>query len=129
MEFFVPGVPVPQGRPRAYRTGNGIGMFDPPESKAWKATVAQVAGLHRDRWHEGALVVTLKFYMPRAKTTKPLEPCTKRPDVDNLSKSILDALNEVCYKDDSQVVALSVTKRYAHHPEEVGVNIDIEELK
>ena len=127
MEFFVPGTPVPQGRPRAFQRGGKIGMYDPATSKAWKSTVTQVAGYQRDRWHEGALVVTLKFYMPKPKAAKPFTPCTKKPDIDNLSKAVLDALNEVCYKDDSQVIALSVTKRYATG--DIGVHVHIEELK
>lgn len=38
--------------------------------------------------------------------------CTKKPDVDNIAKSILDALNDTAYADDSQVIGLIVTKKY-----------------
>lgn len=41
---------------------------------------------------------------------------TKRPDVDNLTKSVLDALNGVAWADDSQIVQLSVVKQYAEKP-------------
>ena len=34
------------------------------------------------------------------------------PDVDNLSKFILDAMNEVFYEDDRQVVELNSHKEY-----------------
>lgn len=37
---------------------------------------------------------------------------TKKPDADNIAKSILDALNGLAYKDDSQVSALLVLKDY-----------------
>ena len=38
---------------------------------------------------------------------------TKKPDVDNIAKSILDALNGFVFKDDNQVSKISVEKRYA----------------
>ena len=41
---------------------------------------------------------------------------TVKPDTDNIAKSILDALNGIAYKDDKQVVTLSVKKRYDEVP-------------
>lgn len=38
---------------------------------------------------------------------------TCKPDVDNIQKVVLDALNERAYKDDAQVVRISCEKRYA----------------
>ena len=40
-----------------------------------------------------------------------IKPCVK-PDVDNITKSILDALNGVAYYDDSGVIELKVSKEY-----------------
>lgn len=37
---------------------------------------------------------------------------TKKPDADNIAKSILDALNGLAYHDDAQVVQLNVFKFY-----------------
>lgn len=37
---------------------------------------------------------------------------TKKPDADNIAKIILDSLNGLAYKDDSQVSALLVLKDY-----------------
>ena len=67
----------------------------------------------------------LEFYFPRPKnhyrtTTvielKPTAPHihTNMPDVDNLSKFILDAMNEVFYEDDRQVVELNSHKEYVN---------------
>lgn len=39
-----------------------------------------------------------------------------KPDLDNVAKSILDALNGVAYYDDNQVTDLKVAKRYAEKP-------------
>jgi Holliday junction resolvase RusA-like endonuclease len=44
-----------------------------------------------------------------------MRPVTK-PDVDNLAKSVLDAINGVAYKDDNQIVDLVARKVYADIP-------------
>jgi len=41
---------------------------------------------------------------------------TIKPDTDNIAKSILDSLNGIAYKDDKQVVMLTVEKWYAEVP-------------
>lgn len=41
---------------------------------------------------------------------------TKKPDLDNVAKSILDSINGVAYKDDSQVVSLTINKYYSDIP-------------
>lgn len=50
---------------------------------------------------------------------------TKKPDADNIAKIILDSLNGLAYKDDSQVSALLVLKDYG---EENKIIIELEEL-
>lgn len=49
---------------------------------------------------------------------------TTRPDVDNYAKSILDSLNGITWRDDSQIVSLTINKRYG---EVDGAIIEIEE--
>ena len=41
---------------------------------------------------------------------------TKKPDTDNVAKSILDACNKIAYDDDSHVVELFVEKWYSDEP-------------
>lgn len=48
----------------------------------------------------------------------------KKPDVDNIAKIICDALNKVAYKDDTQIVELTIIKKYAVEPK---VKITLEE--
>jgi hypothetical protein len=48
---------------------------------------------------------------------------TVTPDVDNVAKSITDALNSVLYHDDKQIVLMTVTKTYVE--EDVGVHVNI----
>ena len=41
---------------------------------------------------------------------------TKKPDGDNILKVVADALNGVCYKDDKNLVSMSVEKFYSDMP-------------
>lgn len=41
---------------------------------------------------------------------------SKKPDIDNIVKAVLDALNKVAYRDDTQVVELQVRKQYSERP-------------
>jgi Holliday junction resolvase RusA-like endonuclease len=50
-------------------------------------------------------------------------PC-KKPDLDNVVKSFMDAMNGIVYSDDSQVVEIHTTKVYA---ETGGVDVLIKE--
>lgn len=56
------------------------------------------------------------IYRPRTLRRKDFgAPKTTRPDLDNLTKSVLDALTEsgLAFSDDSQVAALEMSKRYS----------------
>lgn len=70
---------------------------------------------------DGSLKVMMLAYFPIPKSTpKKLAALmregkirhVKRPDVDNIAKSVLDALNGVAFDDDSAVYSLFVAKRY-----------------
>lgn len=71
---------------------------------------------------EGALRVKISAYygIPKSFNSKKahlarideLRP-TVRPDCDNISKNLCDALNGIAFKDDKQIVTLIVQKFYA----------------
>lgn len=71
--------------------------------------------------HDGAVSVFIEavFPVPTAwnKTKKKeaisgLVQPTGKPDLDNIAKAVLDALNGLAYTDDSRVLDLRITKRY-----------------
>lgn len=128
IEFEIEGKAEPQGRPRATHTGigKGIRLYDPPKSKAYKQVVGLKGRAHMARNHLEAhtepLRVTLGFYFkpPKSYTKKRLKAIeskrelhVKKPDSDNLAKAVTDALNTICYKDDSQIVELIIRKEYS----------------
>lgn len=126
ISFVIPGNPISQGRPRAAKRGKKIIMYDPKESKDYKRYVAMIAKQHApNNLLEGALGVKLKIYrqIPKSTTKKDRELYNagiKRPtvksDIDNYTKSILDACNGIIYKDDSQIVGLWAEKYYSDEP-------------
>lgn len=81
---------------------------------------------------EKPLVATIKVYFETPKslskkkrTSLMYTPYNKRPDCDNLAKSILDALNGLAYKDDKQITYLTIEKLYG---EENKIEVDLEEV-
>ena len=122
IKFRIPGKVQPQGRPRASSRGGYVRLYDPPTSRDYKKHVKEVAKEYAPSEPlEGPLHVRMTFSKQYLKSwTKKqranaedgiLLPTTK-PDIDNLSKGIMDALNGVIWKDDSQVVELLLSKIY-----------------
>jgi len=135
VDVDVIGVPAAQPRPRACVVAGRARMYDPGTAGAWRQLVRQALASHatRDR-EEAAVAVDLAVRIPRAKahySTKPLSlrpsaPSAHiiKPDIDNLAKAILDETG-VIIKDDKQIVALTVTKRYIEPGEKGGARIRI----
>ena len=111
--------PVPQGRPRFVKRGNFVTTYDPKTSKDFKESLKKLVS--NPTLSESALEVSVTFYMsiPKSKPKKwresPPRHC-KKPDVDNLVKSTLDALTGILWKDDSQIVTLKAHKEYSSQP-------------
>jgi Holliday junction resolvase RusA-like endonuclease len=130
LDVRVYGLPVPQGRPRAraFRLPNGVvkaSVYERAEDKDWKRTVeAQLVAHKPPAPVDGPLCVTLAFTLPRpASLPKRVEyPMAHRRDVDNLAKGVMDAAAGLIYRDDAQIVDLSVSKRFGASP---GVHIRV----
>lgn len=85
----------------------------------------------------GPLRVTVVFHMRRPQShfrsngdLKPTAPRwhTSRPDVDKLSRSVLDALKGVTWGDDSQVVYKEALKPYCDLGQPEGVEVAVQIL-
>lgn len=81
---------------------------------------------------KSSLEMSLIFFYKKPTSKKPVH--ISRHDVDNLAKTVMDALQGICYFNDNQIVNLSVVKRYCYDEDEhvytrEGVLIWIEEIK
>ena len=120
--FTVEGAPVGKGRPKFARRGNFVTAYTPAKTKTYEAVIADFAttDMGAKPCSTGAVQLHVDAYMPipaswsRAKKLRALRgeihPTTK-PDLDNVCKAGADALNGIAYKDDSQIVGLSMIKR------------------
>ena len=130
----LPGQPKAMGRPR-YRKFQGF--YNPTKKELnkykavllerrtelfWKPDVVYPKGV--------PVMVRLDCQMRRPKIhfksggvrsfdrlknwAKQMIGCTTSPDIDNIAKLVMDAMNGVIYFDDRQVVQLEVTKTYSN---------------
>ena len=130
IEFFIHGVPVPQGSKRAFQnrhTGR-VQLVEVGGDRltAWRHAVRfEALRAYGDAAPAtGAVELVLEFFMTRPKNhsnkrglkpTAPRVPIT-RPDIDKSSRAVLDSLTGVLYRDDSQVTRLTAAKYYGEHP-------------
>lgn len=133
LKFTVPGKPAPQGSKR--HVGHGIMVESSRELGPWRERVALAA--HNTMTTTGAppfvgaVTVGLSFTLPRPKSTpkRSTPPAVKRPDLDKLTRAVLDAITNIVLLDDAQVVGLRTCKRLAEIGETPGVTITIKEAE
>jgi Holliday junction resolvase RusA-like endonuclease len=113
--YTIPGVPVALQRPRvSYKTQH---VYDPQAHIKEAAQSILRFQHHSPCPFEGPLKLTLTFHMPIPKSTPKSRslhhtPHTKRPDIDNLIKFVLDCCNATIFTDDALVFDLSSSKIY-----------------
>lgn len=123
-KFEVAGEPQGKARHRTTKAGH---TYTPEKTKDYEKLV-KFSFIQENKNHEillDALEVKIIAFYKIPKNTKKTDEIkmvygeirpTKKPDVDNIAKAIIDALNGIAYKDDSQVVELSVSKYYGREP-------------
>lgn len=114
---IVPGKPVGKARPRLGRGGR---VYTPTKTTDAERAIANAWRVQIGRKHDGPvhLSLAISFAVPssisKAERARRLDAAwhTQKPDIDNVVKLVLDALNGVAYDDDTQVVSISTTKRW-----------------
>jgi Holliday junction resolvase RusA-like endonuclease len=134
--FTVDGDPVPKGRPRFARRGQFVQTYTDAKTIDYETHVSMRArhAIGATKPLEGALSVFLylRYTVPASYSKKRKEACLrgveypKRIDIDNVYKSITDAMNGIVYLDDSQIVEAHIKKVYA---EDSGANIMVQECE
>ncbi|WP_289020384.1 RusA family crossover junction endodeoxyribonuclease [Desulfobacter postgatei] len=132
VEITIPGKPIAKMRPRFAKRGKFMQAYNAQETEEGKF-IAQV--LHQIgtgyKPIGGPVHVDFRFFMPRPKghygtgknagKIKQSAPKwhTKKPDIDNLEKFVLDCLNEIVFNDDAQIISTTAGKEYAETPKTV----------
>ena len=126
IKIVIYGEPIPQGRPRFARIGKFVHTYDPQKSKNYKQLVRfwatqQLKKINEFKQFENALCVVVDFYLPipvswskkrRIEAAEGVIRPAKKPDIDNLYKSLTDALNGLLWVDDSIITDVHIRKRY-----------------
>ena len=121
--FEIEGEPVPKDRPRA--AGH---IYTPNKTRDREEDIALMykAKYHRFMFEKGVpLRAEMDFYFKIPQNiskkkrvemeNKRIRP-TKRPDIDNIQKLVMDAANGVIWVDDAQVVEVVVRKYWSDRP-------------
>jgi Holliday junction resolvase RusA-like endonuclease len=121
IKLTIPGKIQPKQRPRV---ANGV-AYTPKETVLYENLIKQIWMISGKPKIDGLLQVVIRAYfpVPKSYTKKRLQEiednkfyCPNKVDADNVAKIILDALNNLAYDDDSQVVKLQVEKYYSNDP-------------
>lgn len=98
---------------------------------AWASLVGLVARTEQPAgapWGE-PVALSLLFILPRPKGRRREHYVATRPDAENLCKGLLDALQGVLYRDDAQIVRLTVEKVYEDDRLSPGVLIGAQTVR
>ena len=113
--LLVRGRPVPKGSKRAL----GPGRMIESSAKGLNVWMKELrAELHTEMRGKEIMVkpapvsVSLAFYLTPPKRTVRSEP-TVPPDLDKLTRAVLDAMQGIVFEDDSQVVRIDAGKSYS----------------
>lgn len=120
-EFEVKGKPQAKQRPRFSKYGK---IYTPTQTHSYENWIKLcfINQYPNFKTLEGPIDMRIYIYksIPKSESkTKKIEMSkniikpTKKPDIDNIVKSIFDGLNKIAYKDDSQICSLYVEKIYS----------------
>ena len=122
--FAISGIPKAQRRHRHTKSGH---VYDPSKKNKAEFLLQSMKYKPKKPLESAKLTIIFRFKRPKShygkhglKKSAP-EVHNKRPDVDNLAKFVMDALDKVFFVDDGCVHTLVASKEYANR-----VNLDSE---
>ncbi len=127
IDVTIPMKPVPKERPR---TGSGH-VYTPRKTKIAETAISYAVNAEMKKrrippFRNEALRVTVLFSFSTADKKRINTPKKTRPDIDNLGKTVLDALNGVAFKDDGQVADFICRKEFSAND---SITISIEPIQ
>lgn len=134
VRFSLAGRARPKGRPR-FSSKNGVRRhYTPKTTTDYEGAVraSAIAAMGDQPRFEGPVSVTIRIRCePPARTSRSIRAemiagnvlPTNRLDIDNVQKSVADAISGVLIRDDADIVDLVGSKRYA---DEAGIDVIVE---
>lgn len=128
VRFDIPGPVKGKARPRVTRAGI---TYTPKDTVQYENLVKLCYREACEKDHGGTVyfdgpvsaMIRIYYDIPKSMSKKDkalaLLGCKKpmkKPDLDNVLKIILDSLNAIAYRDDSQVTIAMISKAYAETP-------------
>lgn len=122
MEFIVEGDPQGKARPRFSRISGRV--YTPAKTARYEREIKNAflstGGTLIPDGHYVSITVDAYFKIPKSYIKGKRWACEaninrpdKKPDMDNILKVVMDALNKVAYKDDKQVIEVRCRKWYS----------------
>lgn len=97
--IIVPGKPVPKARARTVFHDRKVISYTPPKTREFEKKVRACAAHAGLKQYTGDLATVMVFHL------------NSPADVDNLIKTVHDALNGIAYGDDRQIKATAAERR------------------
>jgi len=123
ISLTIPGEPKAKQRPKWFKHGT----YTPEKTVSYESYIKELFAIKYPDFIpiESALTAHLwaGLTIPKSVSKKKegmmklgiIKP-TKRPDVDNILKTVMDALEKLAYKNDSQIVRVVMDKDYSERP-------------
>lgn len=139
IKFTYYGEAVGKGRPRYSKRGDYVHTYTPKKTKDFEDAIRfefmasnceAMPVYDRDVSLKADILIGVSIPQSYTKKKQALCRCrmiapSKKPDIDNILKSIFDALNGYAFSDDVQIVKITAEKIYADKP---FVEVTIDEL-
>lgn len=118
IEFTIPGTPKAKQRARVVFNKGRVFAHTPKETVLWENWIRFNAAKYAPKQLlNGALEVQVIFWLPRPKSlSKKIQYPIKRPDLDNLIKSCIDAMQGIIYTDDARIIRQFAFKIFGDPP-------------
>lgn len=133
VSFRVNGAITTKARPRARVVAGKYASVYTPQSTILYENLIKVSYQDQHNVYYGEMPVAVEieaYFAPNQEVKKYKESglnvaCKVNKDLDNIAKTILDALNGIAYKDDKQVVDLEVRKYYSNKDNDYQEYIEV----
>ena len=121
LEFVVPGIPVAKRRPRFSRRGKFVKVHTDEKTVRYEEVITSYAreAMRKEGFAvDGPVAVSIVAVFQRPKSRKKNALMDRKPDLDNVCKSVIDGIsNAGAIKNDSRVVMIAARKEYGELPE------------